>query len=96
MLSSTPPPSASTSHPNDLVARLASPYVDLQLKSLREMKNQIISNSTKKLAHLTIGAIPAVSSVLSRASSSDDDCSNRSDLLVQSAAALGSWSSGGG
>ncbi|KAI4340538.1 hypothetical protein MLD38_025364 [Melastoma candidum] len=94
MPSSTPPPSASSTHPHDLVSRLSSPDVDLQLKSLREVKNQIIGNRTKKLFYIKLGAVPAVSSVLSRASSFGCDSSRRSNLLIQSAAALGSFACG--
>ncbi|KAI4304812.1 hypothetical protein MLD38_040277 [Melastoma candidum] len=94
MPSSTPPPSASSTKPLDLVSRFSSPDVDLQLKSLREVKNQIIGNRTKKLSYIKLGAVPAVSSVLSRASSFGCDSSRGSNLVIQSAVALGSFACG--
>eukprot|EP00257_Ricinus_communis_P013779 XP_015571298.1 armadillo repeat-containing protein 8 isoform X2 [Ricinus communis] len=104
-------PTASTAvthRPMDLLARLTSPDLDVKLKALREVKNQIIGNRTKKLAFLKLGAIPAVSSILSAAIAesdsqlSDDEDNNNNkknsyfnnNIIVQSAAALGSFACG--
>ncbi|KAK1313611.1 hypothetical protein QJS10_CPA06g01807 [Acorus calamus] len=58
------------------------------LKVLREVKNQIIGNRTKKLWYLKLGAVPTIVSILSSAADSD------SALIVQAAAALGSFACG--
>ncbi|KAK1267253.1 hypothetical protein QJS04_geneDACA016389 [Acorus gramineus] len=58
------------------------------LKVLREVKNQIIGNRTKKLWYLKLGAVPAILSILSSAADSD------SAVIVQAAAALGSFACG--
>uniref|UniRef100_A0A2P2KKY1 Armadillo/beta-catenin repeat family protein n=1 Tax=Rhizophora mucronata TaxID=61149 RepID=A0A2P2KKY1_RHIMU len=94
--------------PRDLLPQLASPDREIKLKALREVKNQIIGNRTKKLSFLELGAVPAVASILSAALiepdsrfGSDDasiacKISNdyTSNILVQSAAALGSFACG--
>lgn len=72
----------------DIVGRLSSADAEVKLKALREVKNRIIGNRTKKLSFLKLGAVPAVVSVLASASESD------SSLLVQSAAVLGSFACG--
>lgn len=70
------------------------------LKALRELKNQIIGNRTKKLSFLKLGAVPAVAGILSDAVSAvdvaDDDENDRivKDIIVQSAAVLGSFACG--
>ncbi|KAK1288440.1 hypothetical protein QJS10_CPB19g01072 [Acorus calamus] len=58
------------------------------LKALREVKNQIIGNRTKKLWYLKLGAVPTIVSILSSAADSD------SAVIVQAAAALGSFACG--
>ncbi|KAL9859721.1 putative armadillo-type containing protein ARMC8/Vid28 [Arabidopsis thaliana] len=75
---------------SDVFSRLASSDPEVKLKALREVKNQIIGNRTKKLSFLKLGAIPAIASVLADADDSDE-CNN---ILVQSAAALGSFACG--
>jgi hypothetical protein len=57
----------------------------VKLRALREVKNQIIGNRTKKLSFLKLGAVPAVAAALSQA---------QADLLIQSAAVLGSFACG--
>lgn len=74
----------------DVFSRLASSDLEVKLKALREVKNQIIGNRTKKLSFLKLGAIPAIASALADADDSDK-CNN---ILVQSAAALGSFACG--
>ncbi|XP_024984932.1 armadillo repeat-containing protein 8 isoform X3 [Cynara cardunculus var. scolymus] len=86
------PGSASSTHrPEGLIERLRSAAADggeAKLKVLRELKNQIIGNRTKKLSYIKLGAVPFVVSILSSASSSAD-C-----LLVQCAATIGSFACG--
>ncbi|CBI16370.3 hypothetical protein VitviT2T_007897 [Vitis vinifera] len=84
------PTSASTHRPEDLLTRLrsANADADAKLKALREVKNQIIGNRTKKLSYIKLGAVPAVVSVIAATA---DDCSS---VLVQSAAAIGSFACG--
>ncbi|KAJ8770935.1 hypothetical protein K2173_022107 [Erythroxylum novogranatense] len=95
----------SQQRPTDLVSRLSSPEPEIKLKALREVKNQIIGNRTKKLSFLELGAIPAVASILSAtlaevdsrfAGGDDINIANKytSNVLVQSAAALGSFACG--
>ncbi|KAL4576912.1 hypothetical protein LXL04_013013 [Taraxacum kok-saghyz] len=86
------PGSASTTHrPEGLIDRLRSAAADggeAKFKVLRELKNQIIGNRTKKLSYIKLGAVPSVVSILSSASSSVD-C-----LLIQCAATIGSFACG--
>ncbi|XP_058224207.1 uncharacterized protein LOC131333588 [Rhododendron vialii] len=93
-----PASSASSAHrPEDLISRLSSAAAEDggKLKALRELKNQIIGNRTKKLSYIKLGAVPSVVSILSSTSSAaaEDDASSAS-LLVQSAAAVGSFACG--
>ncbi|KAK6235591.1 hypothetical protein SCA6_010928 [Theobroma cacao] len=97
-------PSATVNNhrPSELLSRLASSEPEVKLRALREVKNQIIGNRTKKLSFLKLGAVPAVAGIL--ADSADDviDCNNNNcnvnnninNILVQSAAALGSFACG--
>ncbi|KAA8549751.1 hypothetical protein F0562_001231 [Nyssa sinensis] len=87
--------SASTHRPEDLIARLssASTSSEAKLKALRELKNQIIGNRTKKLSYIKLGAVPFVLSILSSAASVDRDGDSNS-ILVQSAAVIGSFACG--
>ncbi|KAL6316691.1 hypothetical protein AAG906_019622 [Vitis piasezkii] len=82
------PMSASTHRPEDRLTRLrfanADADADAKLKALREVKNKIIDNRTKKLSYIKLGAV-AVVSVLA---ATPEDCSS---ILVQSAAALDSF-----
>ncbi|XP_061375434.1 uncharacterized protein LOC133317592 [Gastrolobium bilobum] len=80
------------SRPSDLILhRLASSDCEIKLKAIREVKNQIIGNRTKKLSYIKLGAVPAVASALAEAKT-DSNCG--SNLIVQSAAALGSFACG--
>mmetsp|Transcript_8555 Transcript_8555/g.24546 ORF Transcript_8555/g.24546 Transcript_8555/m.24546 type:complete len:680 (-) Transcript_8555:360-2399(-) len=72
--------------PEELLGELSAGEVDRRLKALRQLKNQIIGNKTKKLAYLKLDAVPKVVGILA---SEQDAC-----LLVQSAAAVGSFSYG--
>ncbi|KAI8573189.1 hypothetical protein RHMOL_Rhmol01G0259400 [Rhododendron molle] len=90
-----PASSASSAHrPEDLISRLSSAAAEDggKLKALRELKNQIIGNRTKKLSYIKLGAVPSVVSILSSAAAEDDASS--ASLLVQSAAAVGSFACG--
>ncbi|KAF8395853.1 hypothetical protein HHK36_019807 [Tetracentron sinense] len=82
------PASASTNRPEDLITRLRSSEGEAKLKALKEVKNQIIGNRTKKLSYIKIGAVPTVAGIL--ASAGDSDAS----LLIQSAAVIGSFACG--
>ncbi|XVF04721.1 hypothetical protein REPUB_Repub05bG0109600 [Reevesia pubescens] len=94
-------PSATVNNhrPSDLLSRLASTEPEVKVRALREVKNQIIGNRTKKLSFLKLGAVPAVAGIL--ADSIDDviennNCNNNdiNNILFQSAAALGSFACG--
>ena len=81
---------ASSSHRRaspDLLVRLGSTDPEVKLRALREVKNQIIGNRTKKLSFLKLGAVPAVAAALAQAQA-------QAELLVQSAAVLGSFACG--
>ena len=71
------------------MVRIGSADSEIKLRALRELKNQIIGNRTKKLFFLKLGAVPAVSCALAEAMAQA-----QADLLVQSAAALGSFACG--
>ncbi|CAA0815289.1 ARM repeat superfamily protein [Striga hermonthica] len=95
-------PSNHSSRPEDLIARLNSTAApcEAKLKALRDLKNQIIGNRTKKLAFLKLGAVPYVVAVLSSSAAAVAQVSEGGNLeyhesvLVQSAAAIGSFSCG--
>ncbi|EFJ20780.1 hypothetical protein SELMODRAFT_418097 [Selaginella moellendorffii] len=80
------PASAVCTKPEDLVESLSSLDTSARLKALRDVKNQIIGNKTKKLSYIKLGAVPRVVEILA----SDTDI----PLLVQSAAAVGSFACG--
>ena len=91
------PASASAHRPEDLISRLSSASASggANLKALRELKNQIIGNRTKKLSYIKLGAVPSVVSILASASASADVKATDTDaLLLQSAAAIGSFACG--
>lgn len=90
--SPTPPPHHSRTE--DLIGRLSSASPEIQLKALREVKNQIIGNRTKKLSFLKLGAVPAVVSVLSSVASAQAGGEILDSLVIQSAAAIGSFACG--
>jgi hypothetical protein len=58
-----------------------------RVRALREIKNQIIGNRTKKLLYLRLGAVPAVVAALAEPGASPA-------ALVQAAAAAGSFACG--
>ncbi|XP_014502530.1 armadillo repeat-containing protein 8 isoform X1 [Vigna radiata var. radiata] len=77
---------------SDLILhRLTSSDCEIKLKAIREVKNQIIGNRTKKLSYIKLGAVPVLAAVLA---SADADSTPGSSLVVQSAAALGSFACG--
>ncbi|GAV59756.1 Arm domain-containing protein [Cephalotus follicularis] len=87
--------SATSQRPSDLLSRLASGDGEIKLKALREVKNQIIGNRTKKLSFLKLGAVPVVAKILADdvvTNKANDN--NRNNLIIQSAAALGSFACG--
>ncbi|OVA19408.1 Armadillo [Macleaya cordata] len=83
-----PASASSNNRPPDLIARLNSGDAATKLKALREVKNQIIGNKTKKLSYIKLGAVPTVVEILATAGDSD------SSILIQSAAAIGSFACG--
>ncbi|TQD77412.1 hypothetical protein C1H46_037055 [Malus baccata] len=91
-------PSVSTSSTSgahsDLLTRLTSPDSDVQLKSLRELKNRIIGNRTKKLSFIKLGLVPPVAAILAARAQAQPQAHHDNNLLVQSAAALGSFACG--
>ncbi|KAH7405374.1 hypothetical protein KP509_15G068000 [Ceratopteris richardii] len=80
------PASTGWGRPEDLVENLSSMDTTARLKALRDVKNQIIGNKTKKLSYIKLGAVPRVVEILA----SDAEI----PLLVQSAAAVGSFACG--
>ncbi|XP_059315265.1 uncharacterized protein LOC132065757 isoform X1 [Lycium ferocissimum] len=95
------PASASSTPHNrheDLIQRLSSSCssTSSKLKSLRDLKNQIIGNRTKKLRFLKLNAVPSVTSILSSSSAcrNGDDVVVNDSLIVESAAAIGSFACG--
>ncbi|XP_039119917.1 LOW QUALITY PROTEIN: armadillo repeat-containing protein 8 [Dioscorea cayenensis subsp. rotundata] len=84
------PSTAAGSRPEDLTARLdraaAGEGEETLLTVLREVKNQIIGNKTKKLVYLHLGAVPRIVAAL--ASARDPA------VIVQAAAAIGSFACG--
>ncbi|KAH0713738.1 hypothetical protein KY290_009315 [Solanum tuberosum] len=102
--SSAPPP-PTHSRREDLIGRLSSSSTEAKLKALRDLKNQIIGNRTKKLCFLKLGAVPSVTSILSSSSAtaaaaaagsvcSGNDVELNDSLIIQSAAAIGSFACG--
>eukprot|EP00249_Psilotum_nudum_P017937 c26559_g1_i2 orf=648-2606(+) len=80
------PASTGCGRPEDLVENLSSIDTSARLKALRDVKNQIIGNKTKKLSYIKLGAVPRVVEILA----SDTE----TPLLVQSAATVGSFACG--
>ncbi|GAB2277021.1 hypothetical protein Dimus_011729 [Dionaea muscipula] len=85
------PTSAPRKQPEGLITRLSSADGEAKLKALRELKNQIIGNRTKKLSYIKLGAVPAVVSILASAVASEDPSSS---VIIQSAAVIGSFACG--
>ncbi|WOH15194.1 hypothetical protein DCAR_0934731 [Daucus carota subsp. sativus] len=86
-------PSSWSSHnrPELLIARLRSAG-EGRLKALRELKNQIIGNRTKKLTYIKLGAVPSVVEILT--SAVFDTSGDVHSILIQSCAVLGSFACG--
>lgn len=91
--------------PEDLIRRLSSSTTsnEAKLKAIRDIKNQIIGNRTKKLSFLKLGAVPFVVAVLSSATSAAasrigfgtaGDDHDLECMIIQSAAAVGSFACG--
>ena len=80
-------PTSATKKPSeDLIFRLESSENQTKYKSLRELKNQIIGNRTKKNFYVKLGVvIPAVVNSLSSVDSS---------VVVQACAVIGSFACG--
>lgn len=93
-----PTSTTATGANSDLVTRLNSPDFEVQLKALRELKNRIIGNRTKKLSFVKLGLVPAVAAILASKAQAQAHAHARPDhdsnLLVQSAAVLGSFACG--
>ncbi|PIN00858.1 Proteins containing armadillo/beta-catenin-like repeat [Handroanthus impetiginosus] len=99
------PASAASNHPSrpeDLIGRLNSSHTscEAKLKALRDLKNQIIGNRTKKLAFLKLAAAPSVVGILSSSAaaaaqgSGGDNREFHESVLIQSAAVIGSFACG--
>lgn len=88
--------------PEDLIRQLSSSTTssEAKLKALRDIKNQIIGNRTKKLSFLKLGAVPFVVAVLSSATSlgasriTAGDDHDLECMIIQSAATVGSFACG--
>lgn len=97
---STVMPSANVNNhrPRELLLRLSSAEPEVKVGALREVKNQIIGNRTKKLSFLKLGVVPVVTSILADSTDEfiENNCNNNSinNILVQSAAVLGSFACG--
>ena len=70
----------------DLLEKMRSMDPDKRLRAVKEVKNQIIGNKTKKLCYIKLGAVPQILEML--AADSEDQ------LLVQCAACAGSFAYG--
>ncbi|CAK8538976.1 unnamed protein product [Lathyrus sativus] len=76
---------------DQILHRLSSSEYEIKLKAIREVKNQIIGNRTKKLSFIKLGVVPSVALALAEANADSDSGAN---LIVQSAAVLGSFACG--
>lgn len=70
----------------EIVERLGSLDAETRLRAVRHLKNEIIGSKNKKLLFIRLGAVPHVVGVLSG--------QTEAALLVQAAAALGSFAYG--
>ena len=70
----------------EVVDRLRSTDRTTRLKAVRDIKNQIIGNKNKKLSYIKLEAVPRVVELLQESADAH--------LLVQSAAAVGSFAYG--
>ncbi|PKA49854.1 hypothetical protein AXF42_Ash004396 [Apostasia shenzhenica] len=91
------PASAVSNRPEDVTERLGASVAardgETLLKALREVKNQIIGNKTKKLLYIHLGAVPKIVAVISAAASGNGGYGEAS-VVVQAAAAIGSFACG--
>ncbi|KAJ6834437.1 putative armadillo repeat-containing protein 8 [Iris pallida] len=99
MPSSSATPAAAT-RPEILTQRLtltlalasrSKPEGEALVRTLRELKNQIIGNKTKKLAYLGLGAVPKIVGLIADAEE-EGECA--AEMIVQAAAAVGSFACG--
>lgn len=70
----------------EVIDRLRSSDRSTRLKAVREIKNQIIGNKNKKLSYVKLEAVPRVVELLQDSADAH--------LLIQSAAAVGSFAYG--
>ncbi len=75
--------------PEEVVQNLYSNDAATRLKAIREVKNQIIGNKTKKLSYVKLGVVPRVVELLASEGEHDDAA-----IKVQSATAVGSFAYG--
>lgn len=75
-----------TLRPQEIVDRLSSQDAETRLRAVRLLKNEIIGSKNKKLLFIRLGAVPHVVGVLNGQA--------EAALLVQAAAALGSFAYG--
>lgn len=80
------PTSATTNRSEDLIVRISSPENETKFRALKELKNQIIGNRTKKLTYVKLGVlVPAVVNSLS---------SGDASVVIQASAVIGSFACG--
>ncbi|GMH43090.1 hypothetical protein BSKO_11012 [Bryopsis sp. KO-2023] len=72
--------------PQEIVEKLGSYDAETRLRAVRSLKNEIIGSKSKKLTFIGLGAVPQVVKILSS--------EKEGALLVQAAAALGSFAYG--
>jgi hypothetical protein len=73
--------------PADLVARLGATDAEQRLRAIRDVKNQIIGNKSKKLSYIKLGAVPRVVELLAASES-------EYGVRIQCAATVGSFAYG--
>jgi hypothetical protein len=73
--------------PEDLVARLSASDSEAKLHAIRDVKNQIIGNKSRKLSYIKLGAVPRVVELLA---APDAECGVR----IQCAQTVGSFAYG--
>lgn len=73
--------------PSDLVAKLRDESAESRLKAIRDVKNQIIGNKSRKSAFIKLGCVPRVVELLA---SPDAECGVR----IQCAQTMGSFAYG--
>ena len=73
---------------------LASEEAGARLKSLRQIKNQVIGSKSKKAEYIKAGAVPLVLALLQSQRRSQGGASESDAIIIQSAATLGSLACG--